>query len=196
MNKKFIIVVILIAVLGMSVVLTYNMCVTAEKAVEESKAQVAAACQRRLDLIPNLVETVRGYAAHEQNTLLAVTQARTRAQESLQQLSQKKSATSKDMGQMSEAMNSLTAGVQSLLVVVEKYPDLKANENFSALQDQLEGTENRINVARQRYNTDVRVYNTKIRRFPAVVFTSILGFSEKPYFEAAPKAAEAVPVKF
>lgn len=171
----------------------YNTIVTYDENVEAQWAQVQNQYQRRQDLIPNLVATVQGYAHHEQETFVQVTQARAAA-ESFAGTGVPKSA--QDMEQFQSAQNALTAGVHSLLAVAENYPELKANENFLALQDQLEGTENRIAVARQDYNKAVQVYNTFIRRFPQSIVANNNGFEKRPQFAASQEAQSAPKVEF
>ena len=163
-----------------------NNLIAAEENTNEAWAQVENQLQRRMDLIPNLVETVKGYAAHEREVLTAVTEARSRVA---------------GAGSVSEKIatnNQLTSALSRLLVVVERYPDLKANQNFLALQDELAGTENRIAVERKRYNEAVRNYNQMRRQFPYYLVIKFMGmdFKEKPYFEAAPGARSAPAVKF
>ncbi len=188
--------VIILGVFGIGLILTYNSLVKSEKAVEEAKAQIETVIQRRLDLIPNLVETVKGYAQHEREVLLKVTQARAKAQGLLEKISSKKSLSKEDLTAISASQSELTKTLKSLFALVENYPDLKASTNFLALQDQLEGTENRIAVARQRYNYAVRIYNTKIKTFPGNIIAPMFGFGEKDYFEAKDEAEEPVRVKF
>lgn len=191
-----IVAVIILAVIGLVTIGTYNGLVYSEKTVEEAKAQIEAVCQRRLDLIPNLVETVKGYAKHESETLIAVIQARSKVQEVLAGVSEKKSLTKEDMAALAGSQTELSGSLKGLFALIENYPDLKANSNFLALQDQLEGTENRISVARQRYNSEVKIYNTKISAFPGVMLAGMFGFREKESFEADVKALEPVQVKF
>ena len=188
--------IIILGVFGIGLILTYNSLVESEKAVEEAKAQIETVIQRRLDLIPNLVETVKGYAQHEREILLKVTQARAKAQTLLEKISSKKSLTKEDLAALSASQSELTKTLKSLFALVENYPDLKASINFLALQDQLEGTENRIAVARQRYNYAVRIYNTKIKTFPGNIIAPMFGFWEKDYFEAKNEAEEPVKVRF
>ncbi|MDL1957711.1 MAG: LemA family protein [Candidatus Desulfofervidus auxilii] len=188
--------IIILGVSGIGLILTYNSLVESEKAVEEAKAQIETVIQRRLDLIPNLVETVKGYAQHEREVLLKVTQARAKAQTLLEKISSKKSLTKEDFIALSASQSELTKTLKSLFALVENYPDLKASTNFLALQDQLEGTENRIAVARQRYNYAVRIYNTKIKTFPGNIIAPMFGFREKDYFEAKEEASEPVKVRF
>jgi len=188
--------IIILGVFGIGLILTYNSLVKSEKAVEEAKAQIETVIQRRLDLIPNLVETVKGYAQHEREVLLKVTQARAKAQGLLEKISSKKSLTKEDFIALSASQSELTKTLKSLFALVENYPDLKASTNFLALQDQLEGTENRIAVARQRYNYAARIYNTKIETFPGNIIAPMFGFGEKNYFEAKNEAKEPVKVRF
>jgi LemA protein len=173
----------------------YNALQTKEEAVFKAWADIESSLQRRADLIPNLVETVKGYARHEQETLTAVITARSKAT-AVQ-------VTSKDLGnpalmqQLQETQGNLSSALSKLMVVVERYPELKANQNFLDLQNQLEGTENRINVARQRYNQAVEVFNGSIRRFPeSLTNTLLLHLERKEYFKAAPQAQEVPKVKF
>ena len=196
-TKKILIVVAAIVVVAFGAwrffVGNYNSIVTYDEAVEASWAQVQNQYQRRVDLIPNLVATVKGYATHEQDTFVQVTQARAAA-ESMAGAGVPQSA--KEMENFQAAQNTLTAGVRSLLAVAENYPELKANENFLALQDQLEGTENRIAVARQDYNRAVQIYNTFIRRFPQSVIANQYGFEKRPQFAASQEAQSAPKVEF
>ena len=188
--------IVILGVFGIGLILTYNSLVKSEKAVEEAKAQIETVIQRRLDLIPNLVETVKGYAQHEREVLLKVTQARAKAQGLLEKISSKKSLSKEDLTTISASQSELTKTLKSLFALVENYPDLKASTNFLSLQDQLEGTENRIAVARQRYNYAARIYNTKIKTFPGNIIAPMFGFTQKPYFEAKEEATEPVRVKF
>ena len=188
--------IVILGVFGIGLILTYNSLVKSEKAVEEAKAQIETVIQRRLDLIPNLVETVKGYAQHEREVLLKVTQARAKAQTLLGKISSKKSLSKEDFIALSASQSELTKTLKSLFALVENYPDLKASTNFLSLQDQLEGTENRIAVARQRYNYAVRIYNTKIKTFPGNIIAPMFGFGEKDYFKAKEEATEPVRVKF
>lgn len=173
----------------------YNSLQVKEEGVFKAWADVEATLQRRGDLIPNLVETVKGYAKHEAETLEAVINARSKA--TSVQLSPEDLSNPQAMSQFQAAQGSLTSALSKLMVVVERYPDLKANQNFLDLQTQLEGTENRINVARQRYNEVVELFNSSIRQFPESLTNSlILHLDRKEYFKAD-EAAKAVPkVKF
>jgi len=173
----------------------YNNMVTMDESVKEKWSQVENVYQRRLDLIPNLVETVKGYASHEKETFLEVTEARAKAGGMLN-ISDKVLNDPAMFAKFQEAQTGLSGALQRLMVVIEKYPDLKANQNFLALQDQLEGTENRITVERQRFNETARVYNTYIKQFPKVVLANMFGFDERQYFKASEGAEEAPHVDF
>lgn len=171
----------------------YNSLVDKQQTVDQSWAEVENQYQRRADLIPNLVATVKGYAAHEGNTLTEVTEARSKATSiniSAENLNEE------TLAQFQEAQNQLTGALKSLLAVSEAYPDLKANENFRDLQVQLEGTENRISVARGRYTEAVKDYNTSIKKFPTTIYAGWFGFTPKPQFKAAAGAETAPKVEF
>ncbi len=172
---------------------TRNGFVVAQEAVSQAWGDVESTYQRRADLIPNLVETVRGYAAHEQEVFQGVTEARSRVGQITLQADQ---LTPEAVRRFQEAQQGLSGALSRLLAVAERYPDLKANQGFLDLQTQLEGTENRINVARNRYNGAARDYNTRIRLFPGNLLAGAFGFTARPYFEADPGAAEAPKVKF
>lgn len=172
---------------------TYNGFVRMDEEVKTAWAQVETQYQRRSDLIPNLVNTVKGYAAHERETLEGVVEARAKATSvnlSVDEL------TPETMARFQQAQEGVRSALGRLLVVAERYPDLKANQNFQELQAQLEGTENRIAVARERFNTTVRAYNVSVRRFPAVIIAGMFGFDQKPYFQADEKAQQAPVVEF
>jgi len=171
----------------------YNKPVTMQEKVEGAWAQVQNQYQRRADLIPNLVETVKGYAKHEQQTLEGVMQARARATQITVSPNKLDEASLK---QFQAAQGEVTSALSRLMAVAENYPNLKANQNFLELQAQLEGTENRIAVERRNFNEAVREYNTYIRRFPANIFAGMFGFEKKAYFEAEPGAEKAPQVKF
>jgi LemA protein len=173
----------------------YNRMVTLEEGVDAAWAQVENVYQRRMDLIPNLVETVKGYAAQEQETLTAVTEARSRAG-GVMQMDESLLNNPEAFERFQAAQDGLGSALQRLLVVTENYPDLKSNQNFLALQDQLEGTENRIAVERMRFNEAVRAYNTLIRRFPQVFVANVTGFEPKPYFQSSDGAETAPKVEF
>ncbi len=169
----------------------YNTLQTKEEGVFKAWADVESTMQRRADLIPNLVETVKGYATHEKETLQAVVDARSKV--GSVQLSAEDLSNPAAMQQLQAAQGGLSSALSKLLLVVERYPDLKANQNFLDLQNQLEGTENRINVARQRYNTAASDFNGAIRRFPANLTNKfILHLERKEYFKAE-EGAKAVP---
>lgn len=171
----------------------YNSLVSQEEAVGNQWADVETQYQRRADLVPNLVATVKGYATHEQQTLEAVVKARS---EATQTHIDAADLTPEKMAAYQQAQSNLSGALGRLLLVQEKYPDLKANENFLDLQAQLEGTENRISVARRDFNAVAREYNVAIRRFPANILASMFGFSAKSYFEAEKGAEKAPEVKF
>lgn len=174
---------------------TYNTIQQKEEAVFQAWSDVEASLQRRADLIPNLVETVKGYARHERETLDAVVSARTKA--TAVQVSGKDLANPDLMQQLQASQGELSSALSRLMVVVEAYPDLKANQNFQDLQHQLEGTENRINVARQRYNETVEAFNAAIRKFPENLTNKfLLHLDRKEYFKAEPQAKEVPKVQF
>jgi LemA protein len=171
-----------------------NQLVTQEQHVNAAWAQVQNQYQRRADLIPNLVETVKGFAQQEREVLQGVTEARARA--SGVQLTPEALNDPKAMERFQAAQQQLGGALSRLLVTVERYPELKSNQNFLDLQKQLEGTENRIAVERRRYNETVREYNTSLRLFPGSIVARLLGFVPKAFFEAAPDAATPPRVKF
>ncbi len=176
--------------LGLSFAGGYNELVRLEERVSAAWAQVENVYQRRLDLIPNLVETVKGYAGHENETLLAVTEARAKATSTTVNAS---TLTDPDQfAKFQQSQAALSGALGRLLVVAEQYPDLKANQNFLELQAQLEGTENRIAVERGRFNEAAQGFNTKIRQFPANLLAGLFGFKSKQYFQAD-AAAQTVP---
>lgn len=171
----------------------YNSLVEKQQSVEQSWAEVENQYQRRADLIPNLVSTVKGYATHESATLEKVTEARAKATSiniSAEELNEE------NLAKFQEAQNELTGALKSLLAVTEAYPDLKANENFKDLQVQLEGTENRVATARGRYTEAVAAYNTAIKKFPTVIYAGWFGFDAKPQFKAEAGAQTAPKVEF
>jgi LemA protein len=173
----------------------YNRMVELDEGVNAAWAQVENQYQRRMDLIPNLVETVRGFANQEQETLTAVTEARSRAG-GVMQMDESLLDNPEAFARFEQAQQELGSALQRLLVVTENYPQLRSNENFLTLQDQLEGTENRIAVERRRFNETAREYNTFIRQFPRVIIANISGFEPRDYFEAAAGADEAPAVNF
>ena len=171
----------------------YNALVTLEEGVDAAWSQVENVYQRRADLIPNLVATVKGYAEHEQETFIAVTEARAKVGSvNMEGITNNPEA----LQQFQAAQGQLSSALSRLMVVVERYPDLKANQNFLNLQTQLEGTENRITVERNRFNKSAQAYNTQIRRFPGSVYAGIFGFDRKAYFEAESGAEQAPQVQF
>ena len=173
----------------------YNSLQTKEEAVFKAWSDIESTLQRRGDLIPNLVETVKGYASHEKDTLEAVINARAKA--TSVQIKPEDLSNPAAMQQFQAAQGGLNSALAKLMVVVEQYPDLKANQNFLDLQTQLEGTENRINVARQRYNQTVEEFNGAIRRFPESLTNKILlHLDRKEYFKADEAAKEVPKVKF
>lgn len=191
----FLILLIFLGLTGLFGVVTYNGIVKADNTVEGSWAQVESVLQRRLDLIPNLVKTVKGYAAHEKDIFVKVTQARTQASNIMGKI--KDTPPSKEtIASAAIAQGLLSRSFKSLLAVVENYPDLKASSNFLALQDQLEGTENRIAVARMRYNEAVRTFNSKIETFPGNFISGIFSFDEHTYFKASKDAFKVPEVSF
>jgi LemA protein len=172
---------------------SYNSMVEKQEAVSSQWGQVQNAYQRRADLIPNLVNTVKGYAAHEEQTLTAVIEARAKA---TQMSISADDLTEENIQKYQQAQGQLSAALGKLMVVQEQYPDLKANQNFMALQDELAGTENRISVERNKYNTVVQDYNGYIRKFPQVIWAGWFGFSKKGYFEAEAGSQTAPTVQF
>jgi LemA protein len=177
-----------------SMIGSYNTMVTASQNVDSEWAQVQNVYQRRADLIPNLVATVKGYATHEKDTLTAVIQARAAATQPI--INAGSTPTQAQLNQFDQSQSALGSALSRLMVVVERYPDLKANQNFMALQYELSGTENRIAVERQRFNDAVKQYNILIERFPGKLSASIFGFKPKAYFAASAAAQTAPEVKF
>ena len=171
----------------------YNSLVSQDENVNKAWAQVENQYQRRADLIPNLVETVKGYAEHESETLQSVIEARAKA---TSVTVDPNNLTEEALKQYQQAQGELTNALGRLLVSVERYPDLKANQNFLELQSQLEGTENRVNNARDEFNQAAQTYNTMVRKFPANIVASLFGFKNKNYFAAAEGASEAPKVQF
>ncbi len=171
----------------------YNSMVTKEEGVTSAWAQVENVYQRRADLIPNLVATVKGYASHERETLEGVINARAKAN---QTTIDPTNLTEESLKQFQAAQGELGSALQRLMVVVERYPDLKANQSFLELQAQLEGSENRITVERQKFNETAREYNTYIRQFPKNILSGMFGFERKAYFEAVEGAETAPKVEF
>jgi LemA protein len=184
------IIILAVIIIGSSAWGTYNGMVDAQQTVKKQWGDVQADYERRAELIPNLVETVKGYAAHESEVLEAVTAYR--SQMGSIQVSKDSLPNPEQFKKFEQAQN----GLSRLLVVMEKYPDLKANQNFILFQSQLEGTENRINVSRKRFNEAAQAYNTKVLQFPGTIFARLFGFQEIPYFQAAPGSEKAPVVNF
>lgn len=193
MKKSTIIILAVVAVLVIWGVTGYNGLVKMEENVDTSWANVETQYQRRLDLIPNLVSTVKGYAAHEQETLSSVIEARSRA---TQVTVDPKNLTPEKMAEFQKAQGDVSNALSRLLVVRENYPDLKASQQFIELQAQLEGTENRIAVARKNFNDTANQYNKGIRLFPKNILAGMFGFDKKPYFAADQGASSAPKVEF
>ncbi|MCQ2217017.1 MAG: LemA family protein [Paludibacteraceae bacterium] len=193
MNKTTLGVLGIVAALALWVISTYNGLVTKEEGVKTSWANVETQYQRRMDLIPNLVNVVKGYAAHEKETFEAVIKARAEATQiklSIDDLSEE------NLAKMQAAQNSLSGALGRLMAVTENYPELKANDQFKELQSQLEGTENGIANARRNYNETAQGYNTDIRVFPGSLVAMIFGLKEHPYFKADEGAQKAPTVQF
>lgn len=178
------VIIIIIVVWGIS---TSNNLMTLREDVRMQQSQVETTLQRRSDLIPNLVNTVKGYATHEEDVFTEIADARSKLAGSIE---------SGDLDSISESNSELDSALSRLLAITENYPDLKASEQFTALQDELAGTENRINVARQHYNEKVMTYNTTVQRFPTSIIASISGYSPAEYFEASEEAQEVPEVNF
>ena len=189
-NKSLWIALGVVAVVVIWVVASYNGLVGKEVKVSEAWANVETVYQRRAELIPNLVNTVKGYAAHEQETLQAVTDARVK---STAMTIDPTTATPEQMQAWMDAQDDVNSAIGRLIAIAESYPDLKANENFMELQKQLEGTENRISTERRKYNESVREYNTALRRFPTNIIAGLFGFEKMEMFEAQ-EGAEIAPV--
>jgi LemA protein len=193
MKKGWIVIIVILALLALWGVSAYNGFVRNEEGVKQAWAQVENQYQRRADLIPNLVNTVKGYAAHESSTLEGVIAARARA---TQVTVSPDDLSPEAIARYQEAQGQVSQALGRLMAVAEAYPDLKANQNFLELQAQFEGTENRIAVERQRFNETVQSYNTSLRRFPGNIFAGLFGFKTHGYFEAAEGAATAPTVQF
>ncbi|WP_296113370.1 LemA family protein [uncultured Alistipes sp.] len=182
-----------VAVVAIFFYVTYNGFVNKEEGVNAAWSNVETQYQRRSDLIPNLVNTVKGYAAHESQTLASVTEARARATSINLSAGE---LTPERLTQYQQAQADVRSALGRLIAVAESYPDLKANQNFIELQSQLEGTENRIAVARKDFNDAARKYNVAVRRFPSNLVAALFGFDQKPYFEAAEGTETAPQVEF
>jgi LemA protein len=189
-SKKKILIVVLVVIILLAISAysffagNYNKFVSLDQGVKSAWAQVENQLQRRFDLIPNLVETVKGYAKHEKDVLIEVTNARAKV------------GGAGTVPDKIAANNELSGALSRLLLVVERYPDLKANQNFLHLQDELAGTENRIAVERMRYNEAVKIYNQAIKSFPANLLAGMFGFTEAAFFDAPKEAKEAPKVQF
>ena len=198
MKKGLLITLGVIVIIALSAALVfggvYNNLVTKEEGVTGAWSQVENVYQRRLDLVPNLVATVKGYAAHEKETLQNVVEARSKI--SKMTVTPELLNSPDALAKFQEAQTQLTSALSRLMVVVEQYPDLKASQNFLALQTQLEGTENRITVERQRFNEAAQGFNAFRRSFPNVVVANVMGFKNKAYFQADQDAKTAPQVKF
>ncbi|PID14127.1 MULTISPECIES: LemA family protein [unclassified Sporosarcina] len=177
-------IIVLVVIAAIMIVPSYNKLVNLEEDVDQSYAQIETQLQRRVDLIPNLVNTVKGYASHEKEVLENIANARS------------KMAGARGPEEQAAADSELSSALSRLLVVVENYPDLKANQNFQQLMDELAGTENRIAVARKDYNDVVSVFNRTVKRFPGKIVASIFGFDEKEYFKAVEGAQQPPSVDF
>lgn len=182
--KKWLIPIAVVVILGMMLISGYNNLVKISESVNSSWSQVQNQLQRRADLIPNLVETVKGYAAQEKDIFTQVAEARA------------KLAGAATVGEAADADQALTGALGRLLAIAENYPQLKSDANFRALQDELAGTENRIAVARMDYNNSVQVYNAKIKTFPTSLYAGLFGFLQRDYFQASEKAGEVPAVDF
>lgn len=192
-NKGLIITVVVIALVAIWGISSYNGLVSMDENVSNQWANVETQYQRRSDLIPNLVNTVKGYAKHESETLESVMQARSQA---TQVKIDPSNCTPQQLAAYQKAQGDVTTALGKLLAITENYPDLKANQNFLELQSQLEGTENRINVARKDFNDTAKKYNTSLRRFPRNIVASMCGFEKRNYFEAEAGAEKAPKVEF
>lgn len=183
-NKGLIIVLAVVVLIIAMIVPKYNKLVALDNDVDAAYSQVQIVVKRRADLIPNLVNVVKGYATHEEETFTKVTEARSNVEKA------------KNAEELANANNELSSAINGLNVVVERYPELKANTNFLDLQAQLEGTENRISTERQRYNEKVKEYNKEVRSFPMNVFAKMFGFEKKAYFEISAEDEKVPEVKF
>ena len=184
MKKSVLIIIGIIAIIAVLLIAGYNGMVSKKETVDSSLSNLDVMLQRRADLIPNLVNTVKGYTSHETEIIDKITEARA------------KLVSANGIEEKSEANNELSSSLNALMVVVENYPDLKSSENFIQLSDELAGTENRIAVARKDYNDAVKTFNTSIKRFPNNILAGIFGFDEAVYFEADEKGQEVPSVNF
>ncbi len=193
MKKTKYVVIAVVALLVIWAVSSYNGLVNSEETVGNSWANVEAAYQRRADLIPQLVNTVKGYAKHESTTFESLVSARAQATQMSVDIDQ---LTEQNIDKYRQAQNAISSGLGRLIAISENYPELKASENFSELQAQLEGTENRINESRRKYNESVKNFNVKVRKFPGNIVASIFGFERKSQFSSSEGAEKAPEVNF
>lgn len=193
MKKSTIIVIAILAVVVIWAISAYNGMVTLEESVSKAWSDVETTYQRRADLIPNLVNTVKGYATHESNTFQEVAAVRAKA---TQMTIPAEELTEENMRKFSQTMGEMNSALSRLIAISESYPELKASENFSELQAQIEGTENRINEARKKYNASVKEYNIAVRRFPGNIIAGIFGFHKKAEFKSNEGAEIAPEVSF
>ncbi|MBR7133990.1 MAG: LemA family protein [Bacteroidaceae bacterium] len=193
MKKSTIIVIAILAVVVIWAISAYNGMVTLEESVSKAWSDVETTYQRRADLIPNLVNTVKGYATHESNTFQEVAAVRAKA---TQMTIPAEELTEENMRKFSQTMGEMNSALSRLIAISESYPELKASENFSELQAQIEGTENRINEARKKYNASVKDYNIAVRRFPGNIIAGIFGFHKKAEFKSNEGAEKAPEVSF
>ena len=193
MKKTWLILLAIVILAAFYCTSSYNSLITQEETVETAWSNVENQYQRRADLIPNLVNTVKGYATHEQETLESVIAARAKATQTTVDINE---LTPEKMQAYQEAQGEIGKALGRLLAITENYPELKANENFQTLQAQLEGTENRISVERRKFNETARTFNTAIRRFPQNIIAGLFGFEKRPYFEAQEGNETAPEVKF
>lgn len=193
MKKLSSFLLLIIGVMAFTSCQGYNRMVEKQEAVTAQWGNVQNAYQRRADLIPNLVSTVKGYAAHEQETFTQVTEARAKA---TQTTISPENLTAESLQEYQQAQNQLSQALGRLLLIQENYPELKANQNFLALQDELAGTENRISVERNKFNQTAQDYNAYIRKFPQVIYAKWFKFESKAYFEATPESQTAPKVEF
>lgn len=193
MKRNTIIIIAAIAAIVGYCMSSYNTLVGQDEAVGTAWSNVENQYQRRVDLIPNLVNTVKGYASHEKETFEAVVSARAKATQTTVDID---NLTPEKIAAYQKAQGELGSALGRLLAITENYPELKANENFKELQAQLEGTENRISTERHKFNEVAKTYNTSIRRFPKNIIASMFGFEKRPYFEAQEGAEKAPEVKF
>ena len=192
-SVTLIVIIVLVVLFALFLISKYNGMVQQQEAVNTSWSQVENQYQRRADLIPNLVNTVKGYATHEKETLEGVVEARSKATQIKVDAAD---LTPEKLAEYQKAQGAVTSALGKLLAITENYPDLKANQNFLELQAQLEGTENRINVARTNFNNAAKNFNTAIRRFPKNILAGLFGFEKRAYFEAAEGAEQAPQVQF